>query len=315
MAAIARRRGAISMEEHCMSSYRLPPVPTVDAVGAETRAAEFTTRSIKTSAKQQALAMITGMIDLTTLEGADTRGKVARLCRKGLQPLVGHAVPPVAAICVYPTFVATAKECLAGSPVEVASGATAFPSGQSSLATRLDEVRAVVADGADEVDVVINRGAFLAGRLGEVYDEIVQFKEACGPAELKVILETGELETYDKVRIASQVAMDAGADFIKTSTGKVQPAATLPVTLVMLEAVRDHYWATGRKVGVKAAGGIKTAKHAWHYLVAVKETLGDAWLTPAHFRIGASSLLGDVLRQWLKLETGVYASADSISID
>lgn len=296
-------------------SYTLPHVPTVDQVQVEARAASFTTRSIKNAAKRAALDLIVRMIDLTTLEGMDTPGKVQALCQKARQPLVGSAVPSVAAVCVYPTFVAAARAALGDAPIHVASVATAFPSGNSFLDLRLAEVRAAVAAGADEIDMVINRGAFLRGEYGRVFDEIVAVKQACGPAHLKVILETGELHTYDQVRKASQLAMDAGADFIKTSTGKVAVNATLPVTLVMLEAIRDHYLRTGRAVGMKPAGGIRTAKQAWHYLVMVKETLGDGWLTPDRFRFGASTLLNDVLMQWVKLETGRYQSADYFSLD
>ncbi len=296
-------------------TYTLPRVPAVDQVAAEMRAKSFTTRSIKTTAKARALALVTSMIDLTTLEGSDTPDKVRRLCRKGLQPLVGSEVPPVAAICVYPTMVATAKDELRGSNVKVAAVATAFPSGQSFLDIRLAEVRDTVDAGADEIDMVINRGAFLAGDYARVYDEIADVKEACGPAHLKVILETGEIGPLDQVRKASQIAIDAGADFIKTSTGKIGTAATMPVTLVMLEAIRDEYLRTGRIIGMKPAGGIRTAKQAWHYLAMVKETLGDTWLTPDLFRIGASSLLNDVLMQWRKLETGRYQSDDYFSKD
>ena len=292
-----------------MSPYVLPPVPTVDQVAVEARARAFTKRSIKTHAKERALALVTSMIDLTTLEGMDTEDKVRRLCRKALTPLPGHPVPPVAAVCVYPTMVRVAREALAGSPVHVASVATAFPSGQSFLDVRLDEVRRTVEAGADEIDMVIARGAFLRGDHARVHDEIAAVKEACGPAHLKVILETGELGSYDQVRKASRIAMDAGGDFIKTSTGKIGSAATMPVTLVMLEAIRDHYFETGRVVGMKPAGGIRTAKEAWHYLVMVKETLGDRWLTPELFRFGASSLLNDVLMQWQKRETGRYQSS------
>ncbi|MCB9899304.1 MAG: deoxyribose-phosphate aldolase [Planctomycetes bacterium] len=296
-------------------SYVLPPVPSVDQVAVEQRAAAFTKRSIKTSAKKAALAFTVRMIDLTTLEGADTPGKVLRLCRKAMRPALDPQVPSVAAVCVYPTMVGVALRELAGSGVKVASVATAFPSGQSFLDVRLDEVRRTVELGADEIDMVINRGAWLAGDVARVHDEIASIKQACGPAHLKVILETGELGTYDQVRKASQVAMDAGADFIKTSTGKVSPAATLPVTLVMLEAIRDHFHATGRVVGMKPAGGIRTAKQAWQYLVMVKETLGDAWLTPDRFRLGASSLLNDVLLQWERARTGHYESVRSLSDD
>lgn len=298
-----------------MTAYILPHVPTIDQVGVEARAAKFTKRSIKNDAKKQALALITRMIDLTTLEGTDTPGKVRRLCRKGLQPLIDSDFPPVAAICVYPTMVPVAKKELAGSTVKVASVATAFPSGQSFLDIRLAEVRRVVEEGADEVDMVINRGAFLSGDHALVHDEIAAVKDTCGRAHLKVILETGELGTYDKVRMASQIAMDAGADFIKTSTGKIGLAATLPVTLVMLEAIRDHFHLTGHAIGMKPAGGIRNSKQAFQYLAMVKETLGDDWLTPDRFRFGASSLLNDVLMQWRKLETGRYQSGDYFSKD
>jgi len=288
----------------------------VDQVAVEARARAFAGRSIKTTAKRGALDLIVRMIDLTTLEGMDTPGKVRALCRKARVP---HAripeVPPVAAVCVYPSLVGVARAALEGSPVKVASVATSFPSGQSPLALRLDEVKRVVEAGADEVDMVISRGAFLAGRYAEVGDEVAAVKAACGPAHLKVILETGELGTYDQVRRASHLAMSAGADFIKTSTGKLASAATLPVVLVMLEAIRDHYLKQGRAVGMKPAGGIRTAKQAWQYLAMVKETLGDAWLTPERFRIGASSLLNDVLMQWERLETGRYQSPVYFSSD
>lgn len=295
--------------------YVLPPVPAVDQVGVEQRAATFTRRSIKSTSKRAALQLIVRMIDLTTLEGMDTEAKVTRLCRKAVRPALDPEVPSVAAVCVYPTMVATAVRELAGSGVQVAAVATAFPSGQSFLSVRLDEVRRTVEQGAHEIDMVIQRGAWLAGDHARVHDEIAEIKEAAGPAHLKVILETGELGTYDQVRKASQVAMDAGADFIKTSTGKVSPAATLPVTLVMLQAIRDHFHATGRAVGMKPAGGIKTAKQAWQYLVMVKETLGDDWLRPERFRLGASSLLNDVLSQWDWLRSGHYASPTDHSED
>lgn len=286
----------------------MPRVPTVDTIAVEDRAAQFQTRSIKEEAKKAALFMITSMIDLTTLEGMDTEGKVKTLCRKAVTPSLRVECPSVAAVCVYPPFVRTARRALEGTNVKVAAVATAFPSGQSPLEVRLDEVQRTVDAGADEIDMVINRGAFLSGSYGTVYDEIAAVKAKCGSAHLKVILETGELQTYDNVRKASRIAMDAGADFIKTSTGKVSPAATLPVTLVMLEAIRDYYLETGKIVGMKPAGGIRTAKTAWHYLVMVKETLGDHWLTPDLFRIGASSLLNDVLMQLDKIQTGYYSS-------
>lgn len=287
---------------------------TVDRVAADARAASFRTRSIKKEAKLQGLRMVVSMTDLTTLEGKDSPGKVAGLCRKAITPSPGlEGVPSVAAVCVYPSYVAQAKQALAGTAVQVASVATAFPSGQAPLDLRLEEVRRVVAAGADEVDMVISRGALLAGRTEQVADEIRATKEACGAAHLKVILETGELETYDLVRLASDLAIEAGADFIKTSTGKVSPAATMGVTLVMLEAIRDHARATGMRIGMKPAGGIRTAKEALHYLVMVKETLGEDWLTPSLFRFGASSLLNDVLIQLQKQATGVYAAHYDVS--
>jgi deoxyribose-phosphate aldolase len=296
-------------------TYHLPPVPPVDRVAADARAHAFTTRSIKKESKRAALAATLAMVDLTTLEGMDTPDKVERLCRKARQPSIDPRVPPVAAVCVYPTFVAQAKAALLGSDVKVAAVATAFPSGQSFLDVKLDETRRTVDAGADEIDMVIDRGAFLAGEYGKVHDEIAAVKEACGAAHLKVILETGELATYDNVRRASQIAMDAGGDFIKTSTGKVTPASTLPVCLVMSEAIRDHWFRTGRRVGLKAAGGIRTAKSAWQYLVMVKETLGDDWFTPELFRMGASALVNDVLQQWARLDSGRYQSAVYFSED
>ena len=294
----------------------LSDVPRVDAVGVEERAAGLAKRSIKKAAKLAGIRLAISLIDLTPLEGKDSEGKVLQLCRKALQPLPGDpSVGPVAAVCVYPNFVAAAKRALAGSPVQVASVATGFPAGQVPLAVKLDETRRAVAAGADEIDMVIDRGAFLAGELARVYDEIVRVKEACGPAHLKVILETGELATYDHVRRASWLAMQAGADFIKTSTGKIQPAATPGVVLVMLEAIRDFYFATGRRIGMKPAGGVRTTKQALHLLVIVKETLGDAWLTPARFRLGASTLTNDLLMQLVKEATGSYQSEDYFSKD
>lgn len=288
---------------------------TVDRVMAEARAASFTRRSIKEEAKLQGLCMALSMTDLTTLEGKDSRQRIGALCRKAMLPAADMPdLPRVAAVCVYPNHVKLACELVAKSGVQVASVATAFPSGQSPLELRLEETRQVVADGADEVDMVINRGAFLAGQYDKVQDEIVQIKKACGKAHLKVILETGELETYDKVRLASDLAIEAGGDFIKTSTGKVQPAATMPVTLVMLEAIRDHYLKTGIKVGMKPAGGISTAKLALHYLVMVKETLGDDWLTPKLFRFGASSLVNDLVRQIRWKRSGHYTANYDVSI-
>ena len=283
---------------------------------AEERAAAFTKRSIKTSAKLAGLKMVVSMMDLTTLEGKDTPGKVAYLCRKALQPAdPKYNVPTCAAVCVYPNMVKYARKFLGeNSPVHVASVATGFPSGQFPLPTKLNEVRRAVADGADEVDMVINRCAFLAGDHVKMFDEIAATKEASGPAHLKVILETGELVTYDNVRLASEIAMQAGADFIKTSTGKVSPAATIPVTLVMLEAIRDYFFATGIRIGMKPAGGIRTAKQSLAYLVMVKETLGDDWLTPDLFRFGASTLVNDVLMQIAKQVEGNYQGADYFSL-
>lgn len=298
-----------------LASWR-SAVPTIDQVMVEERAASFTKRSIKTSAKLTGLKMAISMIDLTTLEGKDTPGKVAYVCRKALQPLdPKYNVPPCGAVCVYPNMVRYARRFLGEhSPVHVASVATGFPSGQFPLRTKLEETRRAVGDGADEIDMVIDRGAFLAGDQRKVFDEIVAVKEACGSAHLKVILETGELVTYDNVRVASQIAMEAGADFIKTSTGKIQPAATMPVTLVMLEAIRDYFYATGVRIGMKPAGGIRTAKQALAYLVMLKETLGDDWLTPDLFRFGASTLLNDVLMQIVKTVDGNYQSADYFSL-
>src|SRR5262245_47186699 len=295
---------------------RLPRIGSVDEVALEERAASLAKRSIKRESKLQALELAVRMMDLTTLEGADTPGKVAALCSKAVRPdPVDRTVPSVAAVCVYPNLVATARERLAGTGVKVASVATAFPSGQAPTALKVAEVRDVVELGADEVDMVIDRGAFLSGRYAKVYDEIRQVKEACGEAHLKVILETGELGTYDNVRRASLLAMAAGADFIKTSTGKVSPAATLPVSLCMLEAIRDVHEETGRKVGFKPAGGIRNAKQAVQHLVVVHETVGPDWLTPDLHRFGASSLLNDVLMQIRKEKTGRYQSPDYFTID
>jgi deoxyribose-phosphate aldolase len=291
-------------------------LPGVDAVGADARAAMLSTRSIKTTAKAYAIDLAIRMVDLTTLEGADTPGKVRALCAKAQRPdATDPGCPSVAAVCVYPSMVPTAAEELAGTGVHIASVATAFPSGQAPLQVKLDDTKAAVAAGADEIDMVINRGAFLSGRYLEVYDEIVAVKEACGSAHLKVILETGELGTYDNVRRASWIGMLGGGDFIKTSTGKVQPAATLPVTLIMLEAVRDMLELTGRQVGVKPAGGIRTSKDAIKYLVLVNETVGDRWLDPDWFRFGASTLLNDLLMQRSKMATGRYAGPDYVTLD
>jgi deoxyribose-phosphate aldolase len=295
---------------------RLPRIGSVDQVAVEERAATLGKRSIKREAKLWALDLAIRTIDLTTLEGADTPGKVAALCSKAVRPdPVDPSIPPVAAVCVYPNLVPVAVERLRGSGVKVASVATAFPSGQAPLDVKLAEVRNVVEMGADEVDMVIDRGAFLSGRYAKVYDEIVRVKEASGDAHLKVILETGELGTYDNVRRASLLAMAAGADFIKTSTGKLPSAATLPVALVMLEAIRDVYEETGRMVGMKPAGGIRNAKQAVQHLVLVHETLGPDWLTPDLYRLGASSLLNDVLLQIRKERTGAYQSPDYFTID
>ncbi|HXF98765.1 MAG TPA: deoxyribose-phosphate aldolase [Gaiellaceae bacterium] len=295
---------------------RLPRVGAVDAVALEERAATLARRSIKRESKVRALELAVRMMDLTTLEGQDTPGKVAALCSKALRPdPADPAVPPVAAVCVYPSLVPTAKERLAGSAVRVASVATAFPSGQSPTELKVAEARAAVELGADEVDMVIDRGAFLSGRYGKVYDEIAQVKEACGEAPLKVILETGELGTYDNVRRAALLAIAAGADFVKTSTGKISPAATLPVALCLMEAVRDVYLETGHRVGIKPAGGIRASKQAVQYLVLLYETLGGEWMTPDLFRFGASTLLNDVLMQLRKERTGRYQSQDYFTVD
>jgi deoxyribose-phosphate aldolase len=291
-------------------------LPGVDQVGAEARAASLGTRSIKTSAKAFAIDLAISMVDLTTLEGQDTPGKVKALAAKAVRPDPSDPTcPSVAAVCVYPDLVATAKKALGDSGVHVASVATAFPSGRAAMDVKLADTRDAVAAGADEIDMVIDRGAFLAGHYLEVFEEIVSVREACGGAHLKVILETGELATYDNVRRAGWLAMMAGAHFIKTSTGKVQPAATLPVTLVMLEAVRDYFEQTGRRVGVKPAGGIRTSKDAVKHLVMVNEVAGPEWLDPAWFRFGASTLLNDLLMQRTKLRTGVYSGPDYFTLD
>ncbi len=291
-------------------------LPGVDRVGADQRAAALATRSIKAAAKAQAIDLAISMVDLTTLEGADTPGKVRAMCAKAVRPDPSDSsVPSVAAVCVYPDLVARAASALSGSGVKVASVATAFPSGRSSLAVKVADTELAVAAGAGEIDMVIDRGAFLSGDYAKVFEEIVAVKEAAGDAHLKVILETGELATYDNVRRASWLAMLAGAGFVKTSTGKVSPAATLPVTLVMLEAVRDFRDRTGRMVGVKAAGGIRTTKDAIKYLVLVNETAGEDWLDPAWFRLGASSLLNDLLMQRQKMATGRYAGPDYFTMD
>ena len=289
---------------------------TIDQVGIEERIARLNTRSIKKASKQDGLRLALSMIDLTTLEGKDTPGKVKQLCYKA-QHVADHLsnIPTVAAVCVYPNHVRTAKTALGDSGIKVASVATAFPSGNSSLAIKLNDVRMAVQQGADEIDMVISRGRFLQGDYQFVFDEIASVKEACGDARLKVILETGELSTLDNVRKASEIAIMAGADFIKTSTGKIQPAATMPVTLVMLQTIKDYYEDTGKMVGMKPAGGISSAKGALQYLVMLYETLGDAWMTNEWFRFGASSLANDIIMQLGKEELGVYYSGDYISKD
>lgn len=288
----------------------------IDQVAVEERVSRLNTRSIKKESKMQALKMSLSMMDLTTLEGKDSEGKVIQLCKKAKMPYAAMPeLPTVAAVCVYPTMVGIAKKELKGTKINVASVATAFPSGMAPLSVRIDDTKFAVSEGADEVDMVISRGAFLSGQFAQVFDEIAAIKEACGVAHLKVILETGELHTYENVRKASDLAMEAGADFIKTSTGKISPAATQPVTLVMLEAIRDYYYKTGKMIGMKPAGGIRTAKQALQYLVLVKETLGAAWLNNEYFRFGASSLANDVLMQIVKQETGIYQSKDYFSAD
>jgi deoxyribose-phosphate aldolase len=290
--------------------------PPIDTIGVEERIARFTKRSIKNESKMHALKLAMSMMDLTTLEAKDTPGKVRQLCAKAMRPYEAMPdLPSAAAICVYPTMVRVAKEALGNSGVKVAAVATAFPSGMSTRKVKLDETKFAVNEGADEIDMVISRGHFLAGEFNYVFDEIAAVKEACGEAHLKVILETGELSTLDNVRKASDIAMYAGADFIKTSTGKVQPAATLPVTLVMLEAIRDFYYKEGKMIGMKPAGGIATAKLAIQYLVVLNETLGEAWMNPNYFRFGASSLANDLLMQIVKQTTGVYQSGDYFSKD
>jgi len=307
MKAIAHRNGSTPAKHSA--------VPTIDQVMIEERAGAFAKRSIKTSAKLEGLKLAISMMDLTTLEGKDTPGKVAFLCRKAMQPLdPRYNVPSCAAVCVYPNLVRAAKKFLGDSGVKVASVATAFPTGLMPTKLKLQEVRSAAGDGADEIDMVINRGVFLAGEYDRVFDEIAAVKEARGDAHLKVILETGELQTYDNVRLASEIAMRAGGDFIKTSTGKVSPAATMPVTLVMLEAIRDFFYDTGIRIGMKPAGGIRNAKQALAYLVMVKETLGDDWLTPDLFRFGASTLVNDVLMQIVRVVDGNYQSSDYFSL-
>ncbi|MGO4363417.1 deoxyribose-phosphate aldolase [Terrabacter sp. RAF57] len=303
------------LTNHALTSW-LHGLPGVDQVGCEARAASLGTRSIKTTSKAWAIDTAIGMIDLTTLEGSDTVGKVRSLCAKALVPdPLDPTTPRPAAICVYGDMVATAKAALGDSGIHVAAVATAFPSGRASMSVKLADTRDAVEAGADEIDMVIDRGAFLSGDYLTVFNQIAEVKQACGTAHLKVIMETGELVTYDNVRRASYLSMLAGGDFIKTSTGKVQPAATLPVTLIMLEAVRDWRDLTGSQVGVKPAGGIKTTKDAIKYLVMVSEIAGDDWLSPEWFRFGASSLLNDLILQRQKLATGAYSGADYVTID
>jgi deoxyribose-phosphate aldolase len=301
-----------------MSTFNLGNLTgiTVDQVGVQERVAKFKTRSIKKEAKMQALKLALSMVDLTTLEGQDTPGKVKQLCYKAAHPHDSiKDIPQVAAVCVYPSLVKTAKKALKGSNINVASVSTAFPSGQAPMQVKIDDTKFAVDEGADEIDMVISRGKFHCGDYNYVADEIATIKEACGKAHLKVILETGELSTLDNVRKASMIAMEAGADFIKTSTGKVQPAATMPVTLVMLEAIRDFYYQTGKMIGMKPAGGIANAKLAIQYLVMVRETLGEGWLNNEYFRFGASRLANDLLMQIVKQQTGIYQSLDYFSKD
>ena len=303
----------VKKQEFTIDTFRVPPV---DKVGVEERVARFQTRSIKNESKAQALRLALSMIDLTTLEGKDTPGKVRQMCYKAQHLHDIHPeLPTVAAVCVYPSMVKLAKEQTRNSNVKVASVSTAFPSGQAPLKVKLIDTKFALDSGADEIDMVISRGKFLSGDYQFVYDEIATIKEACGNARLKVILETGELVTLDNVRLASEIAIQAGADFIKTSTGKIQPAATMQVTYTMLMAIRDHFDKTGKMVGMKPAGGISTSKLALHNLVMVKELLGNAWLTNEWFRFGASSLANDVLMQIMKAEKGIYQSSDYFSID
>ncbi|CAN5565987.1 deoxyribose-phosphate aldolase [soil metagenome] len=304
------------MNSTATSVYDFRNSPSIDQVGVEERIARLSKRSIKKESKLAALKLALSMIDLTTLEARDTPGKVRQLCVKAMHPHDGvSGIPSVAAVCVYPNLVRIAKETLKGSNVKVAAVSTAFPSGMSKRKVKIDETRWAVDEGADEIDMVISRGKFLEGDYHFVFDEIAAVKEACGKAHLKVILETGELSTLDNVRRASDIAMEAGADFIKTSTGKIQPAATLPVTIVMLEAIRDFYYRTGKKIGMKPAGGIATSKIAFNYLVVLRETLGEDWLNPDMFRFGASALANDILMQIVKEQTGVYQSIDYFSKD
>tara|TARA_A200000113_G_scaffold221682_1_gene233959 strand:+ start:1161 stop:2072 length:912 start_codon:yes stop_codon:yes gene_type:complete len=296
--------------------HEVPSSPTIDKVGVEERVSRFQSRSIKTTAKMQGLKMVLSMIDLTTLEGKDTPGKVRQMCFKAAHLHDSHpGLPTVAAVCVYPSMVGLAKSIVGAHGIKVASVSTAFPSGQAPLDVKLADTKYAVDHGADEIDMVISRGKFLAGEHAFVFDEIAAIKEVCGTARLKVILETGELTTLDNVRRASDIAIYAGADFIKTSTGKIQPAATLQVTYTMLQAIRDYYDDTGKMVGMKPAGGISNSKLALHNLVMVKEVLGEDWLTNQWFRFGASSLANDVLMQILKTESGIYQSADYFTLD
>ena len=294
----------------------LSNIPVIDQVGVEERIARLNSRSIKKESKLQGLHLALSMIDLTTLEGKDTAGKVRQMCYKAMHPADDiPGLPTVAAVCVYPNHVKTAKTALGNSGIKVASVATAFPSGNSSLKVKLADTKLAIDNGADEIDMVISRGEFLSGNTKFVYDEIATIKEACGNARLKVIFETGELSTLDNIRLVSEIAMQAGADFIKTSTGKIQPAATMPVTLVMLHAIKDYHEKTGKMVGMKPAGGISTSKQALQYLVMLYETLGGAWMTNEWFRFGASSLANDILLQLHKEQSGVYYSGDYISKD
>jgi len=304
------------MNSTASSVYDFRNSPAIDQVGVEERISRLSKRSIKKESKLAALKLALSMVDLTTLEARDTPGKVRQLCVKAMHPHDSvSGIPPVAAVCVYPNLVRVAKETLKGSSVKVAAVSTAFPSGMSKRKVKIDETRWAVDEGADEIDMVISRGKFLEGDYQFVFDEIAAVKEACGKAHLKVILETGELSTLDNVRRASDIAMEAGADFIKTSTGKIQPAATLPVTMVMLEAIRDFYYRTGKKIGMKPAGGIATSKIAFNYLVVLRETLGEDWLNPDMFRFGASALANDILMQIVKEQTGIYQSIDYFSKD
>jgi deoxyribose-phosphate aldolase len=298
------------------ASYHPSISPPIDQISVEERCSRFQSRSIKGETKIAGLKLALSMIDLTTLEGKDSEGKVKQLCYKAMHPHDAMpGIPTVAAVCVYPTMVRTARKALKGSNIKVAAVATAFPSGLAPLKVKLDDTKFAVEEGADEIDMVISRGKFLQGDFNFVFDEIAAVKEACGKAHLKVILETGELSTLDNVRKASDIAILAGADFIKTSTGKIQPAATMPVTLVMLEAIRDYYYETGKMIGMKPAGGIANSKLALHYLVMVRETLGEAWMNPDWFRFGASKLANDILMQLAKDQTGVYQSLNYFSND